>query len=179
MKRAATAANCTLRDAFIGHVSVPGSSDIMITRGYVPAAMQTFHRSKTITRRPQSPVCDTFPPSSAGPSLEALSKTLPSLHLPLPQHFSYHFPSLLCCFTPSRRPISAPVVEAASEDYKEAQEISGMVMGGSVGESNETPRYRKQRKVTCKEHSKMRAQALTFHESLRLHSVLQAYVFGR
>lgn len=62
-------------------------------------------------------------------------------------------------------------MRVSSEEYDDVQEISRMTTGGSGGESDETPRPRKKKKLTLKEPSRPQEQDPA-PEELRRRSLL-------
>lgn len=83
------------------------------------------------------------------------------------------------CLTFSRCHNAARVLEVSSREYGEAQETRGMIVGESDGESKQTPRLRKMKKVSSREPRVARAQALTHQKLLPLLSASQTCVFEK
>lgn len=168
----ATAARRILREALMTQVSVPGSKEMKGIQESISAALRTFQRSKKDTKKVvQTRLAHSRSQlttaigirSPKNISERSLTSALASVSPSIP---SLSDKASLCQSARPRPRIVVTVLEVSSGDYIEAQNISRATMSKSESRSDETPCLRMKRKITRKEHRKMRAQASASYRTL-------------
>lgn len=147
--------------------------------------MRTFRLSSKDTRRPHKIVCDTFAPSSVLLRAVAPPNTLPSCFPPaflasvVPSFIRLSGSFAFRCLARTCPHITAPVVKISSHKYKEVWELSLIVESKSGGKSSKTVLSKTKRKISLREHSQARAQAIVPQEVLPLPSTSPADVLKK